>query len=78
MNFHRASRADSSDSSSDVFVRRLGSGSVREHFGRAGSSGISSHLRSARKRRLSLPRWLVLTVAAGMFVALIFLNFFAH
>jgi len=35
-------------------------------------------MRSSRHRKHSVPRWLILTVVAGMFAALVFMGFFAH
>lgn len=73
-----ATRSRVTDQPTERFFRRLGSGVARDRFGRDTGSGLSGHMRSPRRRKLGLPRWLLLTVAAGTFVALAFVNFFSR
>jgi hypothetical protein len=48
------------------------------HFDRRAGSGLSAHVRATQRRNHGLPRWLMITVAAGAIVALAFVNFLAH
>jgi hypothetical protein len=73
-----ASPSDIIEPPSKPFFRRLRPGRVRDLFSRRAGSGLAAHQRSARHRKHAIPRWLILTVAAGMFVALVFVTFFAH
>lgn len=73
-----AMRGRATEQPPERFFRRLSFSMARGRFGRGTGSGLSGHMRSPRRRKLGLPRWLFLTVAAGTFVALAFVNFFSR
>jgi hypothetical protein len=60
------------------FFRAYSSRIAQSRFDRNAGSGLSAHMRASRNRNHSLPRWLMITVAAGAVVALAFVNFLAR
>jgi hypothetical protein len=63
---------------SSSFFRAYSSRFAQSRFDRNAGSGLSAYMRASRNRNHSLPRWLMITVAAGAVVALAFVNFLAR
>jgi hypothetical protein len=66
------------ESPSESFARRFNSRMAASRFDRNAGSGLSAYMRESQRRNHSLPRWLMLTVVAGAFVALAFVQLLAR
>jgi uncharacterized membrane protein len=64
--------------STALFAHEMDSRIAGSRFDRGAGFGLSAHMRASRRRHHSLPRWLIITVAAGAIVAFAFVNFLAR
>jgi hypothetical protein len=69
-----AVRVTEVESRAALFARSFGSRMATNRFDRDAGSGLSAYMRASQRRHHSLPRWLMLTVVAGAFVALAFVQ----
>jgi hypothetical protein len=78
MSYRLAHRAHLIESASMLFFRRFTSGIARPAFARTSRGGLAAHIQGSQQKKRGLLRWIVFSVAAGAFVAVMIVTFLAR